>query len=239
MLKNFFLLLVTLSVLPACAYELPGAEAFEVTATNPKVEAADVGISIEEIDSLSSSYYRAYNVSFKNRTDRWIRIESTGLKFPTLTSSPEILLATDLNSYVQAITRRNSIDAHNRAVALSTVYAVALVGGAAGAHNNNAGVAGAGFLGSLGAISVAAAEGIAKSRDGAQFANALPDGHLLKPFDIPPGLSIARWIILKIDEEIDVNAVSISLKEKDHVERTFKVEELHPVQERRLIKRTR
>ncbi|RZA12932.1 MAG: hypothetical protein EOP10_30580, partial [Proteobacteria bacterium] len=212
MLKNFVVCLVTITLLPACAFELPGAEAFEVTATNPKVEAADIGISFEEIDSLSSSYYRAFNVSFKNRSDRWIRVEATGLKFPTLTSSPEILLASDLSFYVQAVSRRNAIDAHNLGIALSTVYAVGLVGGVAGAHNNNPGLTGAGFLSSLGALSVAAAEGIAKSRDGAQFANSLPDGHLLKPFDLPPGLSLARWIILKIDEEINVNEVSISMK---------------------------
>ncbi|RYZ25712.1 MAG: hypothetical protein EOP49_44290 [Sphingobacteriales bacterium] len=103
-----------------------------------------------------------------------------------------------------------------------------MVGGAAGSHNNNAGLASAGYLSSLGAISVAAAEGISKSRDGAQFANALPDGHLLKPFEIPPGLALARWIIVKIDEKFIVNEISVSMKEKERAERTFHVVGVRP-----------
>jgi hypothetical protein len=203
--------------------EMPGVDANEINPPNGRED--QIELALDENKELSSSQYRAFNVSIKNNSDSWLRLEKINMAFPTLSGQPEVLLDKDLDSYVSSISRRNGIDQYNKALAISSVYAIGTIGGiAAGASGQrNLAIAGLGI--GAGALTYGAVDGILESKNRAQFQAALPDNHLFKPFDIAPKMVLSRWIIVKLPENAGYEQARIELTEVGQAKRSFLVKE--------------
>lgn len=221
------------SLLTACASVLPGTDGTEINP--PPGHDNEISMAIDEVSDLSSERFIAYNVSFKNNSDRWIRLESTNIAFPQLSPAPEYLLGKDLDTYLKSAAREYSIRQHNKGLAIASIYALGAVGSAVGGATNNENLALAGAAASLGSLSYAGVDAINGLKNRAQFQGSLPESHLLKPFDIPPKMSVSRWIIVNVPQETNYREAIVELKEIGQEKRQFRVEQ--PLQEQKPTRR--
>lgn len=224
--KNTLLVFILCSVIQACAFELPGTDAEEIKPTAGSE--GEIAISLEELGGLSSDEYQAFNVSFRNNSDRWVRLEQINMAFPQLAKDPEILLGEDLSTYLASVERRNAIDNHNAGLAAGSLYAIGLVGSAVALSNGNEGL-GLGGLGlALGSASYGGIKAVQASRDRAQFQSSLPDNHVLKPFSIPPKMALSRWIIVRMPKHLRSEEARVEFNEIGKPMRTFQIKQQTP-----------
>jgi len=202
-----------------CASEMPGTDAVEISP--PQGQEGELQLSLDDMKDLSSDHYRAFQVSFKNDSDRWVRFEKLNIAFPELKEQPDVLLGKDLETYVASIGRRNTVESHNRELALGSIYTIGTLGALGGSMSGNRGVAAVGAGAALGSLTYGAVTGLNDSKNKAQFHNTLPDNHLIKPFDIPPHMVVARWIIIKAPtdpwREVQVEATEIQQPKRNFV----------------------
>lgn len=223
-MRSFILIatLLTLSLTAVgCASQMPGIDAIEISP--PAGAEGNMEVAMDVIDGLSSGEYQAFKISVKNNSDNWARLDKTNIAFPGFAAQPEVLLGSDLNSYLESIKLRNGVQAYNKALAVGSIYALGLVGGAVAAHNGNTDLALGGLGMAGGAVTYAAVDGILESKNKAEFQSLIPEQHLLKPFDIAPKMVVSRWIIVKLKDNQDYGEARVELTEKGASKRNFLV----------------
>lgn len=218
-MKHLLLLFCCFSV-THCATHLPGYEGQDVDVKSSDVAKADLEISIESLDDLTSDSYRAFAVSFLNNSDQWKRIEQVNIAFPALSQAPNMLLGKDLSSYLEAVSRRNLIEQHNRQLWM-TGLALASLATAAGSKNPQISTGAAGLF--TGIATYESINQVLNSKDRAEFQGALPDQHLLKSFDIPPHLSMSRWFVINLKAKESYIEALVDVTSQGSAKKTFKV----------------
>lgn len=224
--KNAIIVFILSSVIQACAFELPGTTAEEIMPA-PGSE-GEMAISLETLGGLSSDEYQAFNVSFRNNSDRWVRLEQINMAFPQIAKDPEILLGEDLSTYLTSVERRNAIDNHNAGLAAGSLYAIGLVGSAVALSNGDRGLALGGLGLATGSASYSGIKAVLASRDRAQFQSTLPDNHVLKPFSIPPKMALSRWIIVRMPKHLRSEEARVEFNEAGKPTRTFEIKQSAP-----------
>ncbi|SMF82809.1 hypothetical protein [Pseudobacteriovorax antillogorgiicola] len=217
MIRSVFMTMF-LILLTSCASHLPGTKGID-----PKIDSessdstAPLEISLDRIDDLSSPQYQAYLVSLQNNRKDWTRVASIQLRFYAGGREPTFLLGEDLATYLKSVKRRNNITEHNKQLAIKGLAFIS----APILFNHQSWARQAGTIGLASALSYDLAQRVIKEKGQAEFAKALPEGHVLKSFSIPPGLSNTAWGVIKMDENYDYRLIQVIVREKDGTTNEF------------------
>jgi hypothetical protein len=188
----------------ACASVHPGNLAVPVGASadpsDPfRLTRLGLVVSGEELTDFSSQYFGAVELTFENRTDRWVRIQRVALDFGGKARNDLVYLpwGNDLLRWHEAASQKLAIDSYNRQVFLGTLALVGAVTEVAGAVARSPGAVRAGAAVSLGATTALAADEVVSGARAVERGPLAPEDHLFAGgFAVPPGLFTKRWVLL-------------------------------------------
>jgi hypothetical protein len=167
----------------------------------PEQQSSAIIVSGEEWEEMASPVLGAVEVTFENRSRRWVHVRTTSIRF-----GPEVVdnavytpMGEDLWAWQQATLRRNALRRANEQLALAMISGGGLMTSALAGRGSAVGAAGRLVaLTSLGALLVNEA-----STSGAlsRTTDVFPAGHLLgADISVPPGLFAKRWILFYTPE---------------------------------------
>jgi hypothetical protein len=180
---NKIVLLIILFLFVSCATTTPGK--------NISTGSKNVTATVATNRDFSDERFQLYQVSFKNNSKEWIEFEGAKV---TDNSSIEILVGNKLNSWIEACQLEKQVKDHNTYALLGTI---AVAGAIVAVGSNHQNTAAAGAWVALGSISVSSVKELQGSIKEIEFQKAFPDTHLFRPFAIPPGKVIQRWILIE------------------------------------------
>jgi hypothetical protein len=209
-------------LLCSCATTMPGKD---LTLNTTSLRA-----TIDENSNFSNQKIKMYQISIKNLTDTWVEIDSANLIDSS--NSINVLMGSKLNSWIEACNLEKRVSNYNTALFLGAVAAAGAVVGSTANNNSTSTVASSIALGAIGAAGV---KGMIDSKNKVEFQMAFPDGHLFRPFMLPPLKVIQRWLLIENPNEENLQFSMVS-KNKDIGTVSFEIKkEKPPVLESGLI----
>ena len=181
-MKKFFSVFMTL-VLTSCATTMPG---HDVDTGSKKVSA-----TMSDNDSFSDHRIQMHQFSIKNNTDEWIEFEGATIEGP---EEVKVLVGDRITSWVEACTLEQQVSDYNTALVLGSL---AIAGVAVSGGTQHQGTATTGAVVALGSITALGAKGFQESKRWTEFQQAFPEKHIFRPFVLPPGKVIQRWIMIE------------------------------------------
>lgn len=189
--------LLSFLLLTSCATTMPGKEL--------NINSKYLGATLSENTAYSSDEIKMYQVSVKNLTNEWIEIDSAIIGKNIV--SAKILMGDRISSWIEASTLENRVSDYNTQLFLG---ALAATGAVVGVTSKSSTTSAVGFSVSLGSIAASGVKDIMESKNKAEFQATFPEGHILRPFVIPPKKVIQRWIIVENPKKEDVLMTLIS-----------------------------
>ena len=190
-----------------CASVHTGQDAQQVLAgetPKPGVTKGGLRISGEEDTAHSSLYFGLINLTFENKSDKWINISNLRISFlkKTADAKAEVLVGNRLANWAEATQRLDLIRRHNRQVALGTLGVVGVVGAGVGASKGANLAEGAGEAAAIGSLTSLAITDLADHVRDLENPDLVPANHLLAgDFEVPPGLFVKRFIVIDTSHE--------------------------------------
>lgn len=178
-------------------------------AKNSKESVTKLGLVIsgKENKDLSSQHFGTVNLTFENKSPKWIHIKKVSIEFPEseLNEKVRIPVGYELDAWAKATQERNSIRDFNSALIWGSIMAA---GGVAAGVSSNRNVQAAGAVSAIGAGTVLTAKSIDSAYSRVQLSKILPATHLLSEgFVIPPGLHAMKWITFYTEAPNDIPLV--------------------------------
>lgn len=201
-----YLKLIALVFLVSCASHQPGKHADVIGGEHN----ANVPITAWSDAEMSSDYFRVVHITFGNASDEWIRVKEVELLLDTK-EKIKITLGQDLVDWRESTMQKINIDRHNSQMLWGSIAAVGM-GVAVAGRGDTANIGAAVAIGSL---AYSAGTDISRQIRDLNKAGALPQGHLLAPFGIAPGLVARRWIVLQTPKDFKLGLVKFRLKYED------------------------
>lgn len=209
------LLLPLLLVLVSCASQQPGKYADVVEGEHP----TNVPITGFLDNDLKSDHFTVVHVTFGNRTPEWVRVKEVLINLPD-GENTYVVLGEDLQAWAKATQEKIKIENHNTQMFLAGVAAagavMAVTAKSDGAANTGLAVMGASSL------AITARDTTSHIRN-LNRGNMLPEGHLLAPFPIPPGLVARRWLVLQTPVGKKTQNLSMTVRYLDGREAKYQV----------------
>ncbi len=187
-MKSAFALLALALVLLSCASHQPGTHADVVGGDHPP----KVPITAYLDPELGSTHFSVVQVTFGNQNDDWVRVKEIVITLPE-TGKNYVVLGDDLLIWARSTKEKIAIEQHNSQMFLAGVMAAGAIVASA-AKGDSAG---------LGLGTMVAAGGVLVGQDAVRQIRKLnrggmvPEGHLLAPSAVPPGLVARRWLVLQ------------------------------------------
>lgn len=165
-------------------------------ASGKEATKAGLVLSGQELPEFSSPSLGAIEVTFENRSNRWLHVRDLAFWFGSDAVNQSILVPSgaDLDAWTDTVVIHNNLFRTRRTgMATSSLSAAALASSLAARPRRAAGATP--YAASL---SVAELSALRMSNDSAALdALRLPAEHLLaSPINVPPGLFAKRWIVL-------------------------------------------
>ncbi len=182
-MRSLFVLILSMLLVTSCATTMPGRDI--------DVKSEQIKIALSENSNFSSKNIKMFQVSVKNTSDDWISIDSAFLSSAPTTT---ILIGEKISSWVEACSLEKRVSDYNMAVLFGSL---AVAGAATAGFSDNKGTATTGAVIALGAVGAAAIKDYMNSKNKTEFQAAFPEGHIIRPFMIPPKKVIQRWILVE------------------------------------------
>ena len=222
-----FIIIITLVFFNACAsvhYNQFAEELSLDKSENPKNK--DLKISTALINKLCSEYFGMVNLTFENKTDKWIRIKGVKVYFKDelIEQNVKITSGADILHWKKPMMSKLEIDDFNRKLLMGSL---AVLGAGISSFSSDKYMemaGGAVLLGSLTSLSV---NEYNKHIDTLENSRIFPENHLLyEDFVIPPGLFTKKWLLLNTQshEEIPyIKNVFLEIEEDNGTIRNYKI----------------
>ena len=153
-------------------------------------------ISTQLNDTLSSEYFGMLEFTIENKTNEWITVNniSVDIENEKLRKSTKFTSGADFTVWSKAITKRNSIESYNTALAYSAILGVTTVSSSILKNKAQKDASSIAFATGLSSLSI---ESIASQKQRVENNNTFPDDHLLNgKIRVPPGLFSNHWLLI-------------------------------------------
>jgi len=162
-------------------------------ASDKETTKAGLVLSGQELPELSSPTLGAIEVTFENRSNRWLHVRDLAFSFGSDAVNQSILVpsGTDLDAWMDTVAFYDRFRTHGTGMATRSLSVAALASSLSGRSSR---LARAPYAAPL---SVAELSALRIANDNAALeALRLPAEHLLaSPISVPPGLFAKRWIL--------------------------------------------
>lgn len=204
-MRKFLVLLIPFFIV-SCATTMPGDE----TSTSNK----NLKVAIAINDTFTNDRVQMHQFSLQNHSDEWMEFDGATL---VANNNVKVLVGDRISSWIEACTLEKSVSDYNTSLLLGSLAIGGAVVAGASQHPSTSTT---GAVVALGSISAMAVRDYQSSKKKTEFQEAFPEKHIFRPFVIPPGKVIQRWILL---EDQSHEAFTISMKNKSGEEVIFKV----------------
>lgn len=180
--------------------------------------ASGLVVSGQEIRDFSSKFITQIDLTFENKSAKWIHIKSVKLDFGSNEANEAISIpvGADLEAWVSAAKQNQAIKDYNFNLAMASV-GVAGAGLAAGSSNSTQRNAGAFAL--AGASTALTINTVRSSLNSIELAKLVPDSHILSSnFVVPPGMHTKKWLAVYAEKPYNmpyIDSVTLEITTSD------------------------